>query len=152
MSARATIRMTDDEVTAYLSAPRTLNVATIGADGAIHLVAMWYTMRDGCPVFTTYGKSQKVVDLRRDARLSALVEDGADYGSLRGVELIGHGEIIEDPDQVLDLVREISAHYGARGSAQDAVKAATKRVGVRLVPDRVISWDHSKAGAVPAAR
>ena len=151
MSARDAIRMTDDELTAFLDAPRTLNVATVGADGAIHLVAMWYTMREGCPVFTTYGKSQKVVDLRRDPRLTALVEDGKDYASLQGVELIGRGQIIDDPDEVLGLVREIGARYGARGAGQDPARAAAKRVGVRLVPDRVISWDHSKAGAVPAA-
>lgn len=150
MSARDAIRMTDDEVATFLGAPRTLNIATVGADGAIHLVAMWYVMRDGCPVFTTYGKSQKIVDLRRDARLSALVEAGDDYGSLRGVELIGRGELIEDPDEVLGLVREIGAHYGTRGAGQDDVRAAAKRVGVRLVPDRVVSWDHAKAGAVPA--
>jgi PPOX class probable F420-dependent enzyme len=147
MSARAAIRMTDAEIAAFLAEPRTLNVATVGGDGAIHLVAMWFTTRDGCPVFTTYGKSQKVANLRRDDRLSALVEGGQTYASLRGVEFIGRAEIIDDSDEVLGLVREIGARYGTRGAGQDEVRAAAKRVGIRLVPDRVISWDHAKIGA-----
>jgi PPOX class probable F420-dependent enzyme len=147
MPSRSAIRMTDAEIEAFLAEPRTLNVATVGADGAIHLVAMWFTMRGVCPVFTTYGKSQKVANLRRDPRLSALVEGGESYDSLRGVELIGRAEIIDDPDEVLGLVREIGAHYGVRGAGQDEVRAAAKRVGIQLVPDRVISWDHAKIGA-----
>jgi len=147
MSSRSAIRMTDAEVAAFLAEPRTLNVATLGSDGAIHLVAMWYAMRGDCPVFTTYRTSQKVANLRRDPRLSALVEAGESYDSLRGVELIGVAEIIDDPNEVLALVRQIGAHYGARGAGQDEARAAAKRVGIRLVPERVISWDHAKIGA-----
>lgn len=146
MASRSRIRMTDAEVAAFLGEPRTLNVATIGCDGAVHLVAMWYTMHGANPVFTTYRKSQKVANLRRDPRLSALVEGGDTYDSLRGVELIGTAEIIDDPAQVLALVREIGAHYGVRGARGDEVQAASKRVGIRLVPGRVISWDHAKIG------
>jgi PPOX class probable F420-dependent enzyme len=149
MSSRDAVRMTDAEVAAFLAAPRTLNVATIGPDGAIHLVAMWYLMQGAGLVFTTYGKSQKVANLRRDPRLSALVEAGDDYGSLRGVELVGAAELIEDPEEVVALVRAIGAHYGARGAGQNPARAAAKRVGVRLIPERVVSWDHAKLPFAP---
>lgn len=148
MSSRDAIRMSDAEVAAFLAEPRTLNVATVGPDGSIHLVSMWYLMQGACPVFTTYGKSQKVANLRRDPRLSALVEAGDDYGNLRGVELIGRAELVEDPGEVLTLVRDIGAHYGRRGAGQDPARAAAKRVGVRLIPQRVISWDHAKIRAL----
>ena len=149
MSSRDAVRMTEAELAAFLAAPRTLNVATIGPDGTIHLVAMWYLMQGASPVFTTYGKSQKVANLRRDPGLTALVEAGDDYDSLRGVELVGMAELIEDFDEVVALVRAIGAHYGARGADQDPERAAAKRVGVRLVPERVISWDHAKIAALP---
>jgi PPOX class probable F420-dependent enzyme len=148
MSSRDAVRMTDAEVAAFLAAPRTLNVATIGPDGTIHLVAMWYVMQGVSPVFTTYGKTQKVANLRRDPRLTAMVEAGDDYGSLRGVELVGTAELIEDFGEVVALVSTIGAHYGARGAGQDPVRAAAKRVGVRLVPERVVSWDHAKLAPV----
>jgi PPOX class probable F420-dependent enzyme len=148
MSSRDVVRMTDAEVAAFLAAPRTLNVATIGPGGAIHLVAMWYLMQGASPVFTTYGKSQKVANLRRDPRLTALVESGDEYGTLRGVELVGTAELIEDFGEVVALVRAIGAHYGARGAGQDTERAAAKRVGVRLIPERVVSWDHAKLAAI----
>jgi PPOX class probable F420-dependent enzyme len=140
--------MSADEVAAFLAAPRTLNIATVGADGAIHIVAMWYTMHGECPVFTTYGRSQKVVNLRRDPRLTGLVESGHQYDELRGVEIIGTARIVDDPAEVLDVVRELSVKYSGRSLAHDAEKAAARRVAIILEPKRVISWDHSKLATV----
>jgi nitroimidazol reductase NimA-like FMN-containing flavoprotein (pyridoxamine 5'-phosphate oxidase superfamily) len=62
-SKRSQIMMTDDEVQAYLDAARILNVATLGPTGHPHLVAMWFTMIGGNPVFWTFSKSQKIVNL-----------------------------------------------------------------------------------------
>ena len=92
MSARDRATMSENEVAAFLAEARTLNVATLGPDGAIHIVAMWFVMRGTSPVFWTYAKSQKARNLSRDARLSALVEGGESYDTLRGVELIGTAE------------------------------------------------------------
>jgi PPOX class probable F420-dependent enzyme len=151
MSLRDAVRMTAAETAAFLAEPRTLNVATVGPDGDIHLVAMWFTMHADCPVFTTYGNSQKVVNLRRDPRLTALVEGGDTYDSLRGVELVGTAQIIDDPAEVLALVVEIGVKYAGRSVQRDPQRAAAKRVGVRLVPRRVVTWDHAKLGAVSSA-
>ena len=87
-SRRDLIRMTDEEVEQFLDGRHTMNVATIGPDGRIHLVAMWYGFLEGAPAFWTYGKSQKILNLRRDPRITALVEDGEQYEELRGVELV----------------------------------------------------------------
>jgi PPOX class probable F420-dependent enzyme len=147
MSLRDAVRMSADEVAAFLAGPRTLNIATVGSDGAIHIVAMWYAMHGECPVFTTYGRSQKVVNLRRDPRLTGLVESGHQYDELRGVELIGTARIVDDPVEVLEVVRELSVKYSGRSLAHDAEKAAARRVAIVLEPQRVISWDHGKLAA-----
>ena len=39
MSLRDAVRMSADEVATFLAGPRTLNIATVGADGAIHIVS-----------------------------------------------------------------------------------------------------------------
>jgi PPOX class probable F420-dependent enzyme len=142
--------MTADEIAAFLDEPRTLNVATVAPDGAIHLVAMWFVMHGECPAFWTYAKSQKVRNLRHDPRLSALVEGGDSYGTLRGVELIGAGRIVDEPVEVLELGRELAQKYDGRSpDDHDLGRAAAKRVGVVLEPARTISWDHSKLVATP---
>jgi Pyridoxamine 5'-phosphate oxidase len=132
MSARSPVAMTEPEVAAFLAAARTLTVATIGSDGGIHLVAMWFVMHGTSPVFWTYGKSQKVRNLARDARLSGLAEDGESY------------QTVSDPGEVLRIGAELSAKYAGLSPAGDLARQAAKRVGVRLRPARTISWDHRK--------
>lgn len=147
MSARDRVTMSETEVAAFLAEARTLNVATLGPGGAIHIVAMWFVMRGPSPVFWTYAKSQKARNLSRDARLSALVEAGESYGTLRGAELIGTAELVTDPVQVLRIGEELSTKYEGLGYGSDLRRAAAKRIGVILNPARTISWDHRKLAA-----
>ena len=90
-SRRDQIVMTEAEIEAYLTEQRILNVATNGPTGHPHLVAMWFTLVDGKPAFWTFGRSQKIVNIRRDDKISGLVESGESYNELRGVEMTGQG-------------------------------------------------------------
>jgi PPOX class probable F420-dependent enzyme len=150
MSRRDQIKMTDAEVAAFLEEQRTMSVATIGKDGRPHVVAMWYAMIDGAPCFWTFAKSQKAVNLRRDPRLTCMVEAGDVYNELRGVELIAHAEMTEDEDEVLRFgVAQWERYQGVKvgeATLPAVKKMAAKRVVVRIVVDRVVSWDHRKLG------
>lgn len=164
-SRREMIRMTDDEVAAYLGGRRTLNLASFGPDGAIHLVAMWYGFLDASNVYRpevgfdpsgsggevvieTFAKSQKVRNFRRDARFTALVESGDEYGELAGVELVGTATILEDHAVVLESCKAVLARYQSFAVPEDlafaAEIAANKRVCVKLHVERIVSWDHNK--------
>ena len=76
MSRRDQIRMTDDEVGAFLDEERTVICATNGRDGWPHLMPLWYVVRDGRLWSWTYAKSQKTRNLERDPRATLLVESG----------------------------------------------------------------------------
>ncbi len=95
-SRRAQIRMSEEEARAFLGGSHTMTLATLRPDGQPHLVAMWYGFLDGDVAFWTYGKSQKVRNLRRDPRLTCLVESGRHYEELKGVSLEGTGDILEE--------------------------------------------------------
>ena len=147
-SKRSVISMTDDEVRAYLEEQRVLNVATIGPRGHPHLVAMWFAVVDDQVAFWTFGKSQKVVNLRRDPKITCLVESGDTYSQLRGLELVGTARIVEDYDHVLRIGTAVGAKYSV-GDASDASMAlaagqARKRLGIVVDVERVVSWDHTK--------
>lgn len=143
--------MTTEEVEAFLGESRTMNVATLGPGGQPHLVAMWYGFLRGAPALWTYGRSQKVLNLRRDPRLTCLVEAGHSYDTLRGVELVGRAEILEEPEDVAVVGASVLARYTAtmEPTAREALsRSGAKRVAVRIVVHRVVSWDHAKlAGA-----
>lgn len=155
-SRREQIRMTDDEVATFLDGRHNMAVATLGPTGHPHLVAMWYAFVDGDRfgggrlAFWTYGRSQKVVNLRRDPRLTCLVEAGDRYEELRGVELVGTGDVVEDDDLVLRVGEEVFRRYQDTALTED-VRAglrqqATKRVAVFVDVEDVTSWDHRKLG------
>ena len=73
-SQRERIRMTDAEAAEFLATERTVQVASIGPDGTPHLVPMWFAVVDGRIAFWTFAKAQKTLNLRRDPRITCLVE------------------------------------------------------------------------------
>jgi hypothetical protein len=141
--------MSEDEVLRYLDQQRILNVATLGPSGHPHLVAMWYALIDGKVQFWTFAKSQKIVNLRRDPKMTCLVESGDSYNELKGVELVGNGLVIEDYDRILHLGKELAIRYDGPAALGDEVlpfieAQARKRLAVEFEVERVVSWDHSK--------
>lgn len=148
---RASITMTDAEIEAYLEEQKVLNVATIGPSGHPHLVAMWYVVMDGKVTFWTFGKSQKIVNLRRDPKITGLIESGETYESLRGLELVGTGRIIEDYETILSIGKAVGLKYNGEGAISDAAlpfleAQAKKRLGIQIDVERIVSWDHGKIG------
>ena len=142
--------MTDEEVDAFLHERQTMNIATFGPDGNIHLVAMWYGFYEGKPAFETFTKSQKIKNLLRDNRITVLVEDGDEYDHLRGVELVGTATVTEDPEVVMPVARSVvDRYFGVENPDDlDAVAAglAHKRSAVVITAEKVVSWDHNKLG------
>ena len=75
---------------------------------------MWYGFVDGMIAIETKAKAQKAVNLGRDGRITCMFEDGDYYEELRGVELVGQAEIVEDPDKKWELgVNLFERYYGA---------------------------------------
>jgi len=152
MSRRDQIKMTDDEIVEYLRGRHVMNVATIGKDGRPHLVAMWYGFfDDGALGFWTYGRSQKILNLKRDPRMTCLVETGDEYAELKGVEIVGNGVVIEDRDEVMQIGRSVFERYTGPWSdaAAPAVEAmGAKRFAVKIEVEKMVTWDHTKLGGV----
>jgi PPOX class probable F420-dependent enzyme len=151
---RAQITLTDDEVADFVARSRTATMGTIGPGGAPHLVAMWYAVIDGQIWFETKARSQKAQNLRRDDRLTCLIEDGLTYDTLRGVALEGRGVIVEDPDALWEVGISVWERYTGpyTEEARPLVEFMLhKRIAVRLEVERVRSWDHRKLGLDPIA-
>jgi PPOX class probable F420-dependent enzyme len=142
--------MTDEEAQAFLEAGRDLQVASINPDGTPHLVTMWYAVLDGEPAFWTYAKSQKIVNLRRDPRLTVLVATGERYEELRGVSIAGRAELVDDRDAVQRYGETVYQRYWGPiddDAVREGVRAmGAKRVVVVVKPEKIVSWDHSKLG------
>ncbi|WP_422743652.1 pyridoxamine 5'-phosphate oxidase family protein [Mycobacterium sp. WMMD1722] len=147
---RAKIVMSDDEIAQFIERSRTATMATVLPSGRPHLVAMWYAVLDGEIWFETKAKSQKAVNLYRDPTVTVMIEDGLTYNTLRGVSIDGRAEIVDaDPDLLLRVGISVWERY--TGPYSDEMKPfvdqmMNNRIAVRVVPERLRSWDHRKLG------
>lgn len=147
--------MSPEEQHQFLAAGHTLIVTTIGKDGWPHVAPMWYFLDDdGNVSFRSFTKSQKIVNLRRNPRITVLLEEGNTYEELRGTMIKGTARLIDDPGEVLAMYGELSKRYAFTGSEVvplegEALEAAfgrfaAKNTGVIVEPESVVSWDHPK--------
>ncbi len=147
MSRRDQIRLTDEEVRRFLAASKTIILTSNGPGGYPHPMPMWFVLGDdGTLSITTYRVSQKVKNIQRDPRVSVLAESGTEYSELKGVLLYGRAEIIDELETVIDTLIAASGQRNEEGIRAALTKNASKRVVIRLKPERVVSWDHSKLG------
>jgi PPOX class probable F420-dependent enzyme len=152
MAGRDAVRMADAEIADFLGDNLKVQVASLGRDGAPHLTTLFYVVLDGRIAFWTYARSQKVRNLERDPRVSALVEDGTDYFELRGVSITGTAELVRDPDRILEIGSAVAVRMVGAKTLDDlgdvgremVEKQAAKRVAVVVHPEHVASWDHRK--------
>ena len=149
VNQRNQIKMTAEEVDAFLNERHSMTMSTISPDGSIHSVAMWYGFLEGAVAFETKAKAQKVKNLQRDPRLTCLVEAGDTYDQLRGVSLVGTGEIVDDPARMWELGVSVFERYN--GPYTDELKPFVeamlhKRVVVKLHVAKTVTWDHRKLG------
>lgn len=143
MNRRCQIRMTPAEVAAFLREHKKAALATLDKDGFPHVVAMGYCVQDGALIMTSYARAQKVVNIRRNPKVAVMVESGEAYGALRGVMIRGHCQIIEGAAAVTATFAAMRAAHGGDPNPS-ALASAGKRVVLRIVPERVTSWDHKK--------
>lgn len=155
MSRRDQIRMNDDELREFLDQTKTMIICSIGNGGVPHPMPMWFALDDdGAVVMTTFTKSQKIQNLKRDPRVSLLAEAGETYSDLRGVVIYGSAEIDTEVERVFETLRMVSVRMGTvpaedtEAVREGLLASARKRCRIRIKPDKVVSWDHRKLGGV----
>jgi PPOX class probable F420-dependent enzyme len=151
---RDQVRMSEAELWSFIESQKTIQFATIGPSGAPHLVPLWFAIEGDAIVLETFTKSQKVKNLERDARATALFEDGDEYAKLRGASITGRVELVRDVERVHELHMAVLLRNTPeipREVLEEATKSmAHKKTAILLRPAecRVASWDHSKLGGV----
>ena len=119
------------------------NLATVNADGSVHLVGMWFLWEDGVLLFPTSARTRKARNLERDPRATVMIDDSRGGLDLRGVTLVCRGDVVRDED-ARTVNRRIHLKYlTERGRELPEVDRylSTDDVTLRLQPVRVSAWD-----------
>jgi hypothetical protein len=148
-SRRDQIQMTDEELRAFIGEQMVMQCATVGPRGLPHLVPLWYVPEGIELVGWTYAKSQKARNLEREPRATIGIEDGVRYEELRGVMFECDVLLERDAAKVEQNGLMLFERYAGELTPEIrelVAKQARKRVGLRFVPTRTVSWDHRKLG------
>ncbi|MCA6092693.1 pyridoxamine 5'-phosphate oxidase family protein [Streptomyces sp. SCA3-4] len=145
------IMMTPAELDAFLTAAHTCRVATTGPDGRPHVSALWYVWDGQALWLYSLTRSRRWADLRRDPRLAAVVDDGREYGELRGAELSGTAVPVGEAPRRGAACPELAGPerlFAAKYFGLEAMPHDGRHAWLRLAPETVVSWDFRK---LPAA-
>ncbi|MET9347545.1 pyridoxamine 5'-phosphate oxidase family protein [Streptomyces termitum] len=145
------IMMTPQELDSFLAEQRTCRVASVSADGRPHVSALWYAW-DGTSLWLySITRSRRWSELRTDPRISVLVDDGVEYGELRGAELsgtavfVGEAPRTGEPCPELDAVERL---FAAKNFGLETMPHDGRHAWLRLTPDAIASWDFRKLAAL----
>ncbi|MFI2239324.1 pyridoxamine 5'-phosphate oxidase family protein [Streptomyces chrestomyceticus] len=141
------IMMTPHERDAFLTEQRTCRVATVGADGTPHVGALWFAWDRSALWLYSVTRSKRWAQLRKKPRIAVVVDDGHDYGQLRGVELTGSADFVGEVPRTGDVCAELDVperlfatkYFGLEQMPHDG-----RHAWLRLVPEAVVSWDFRK--------
>jgi len=142
---REQLRLTDEELEEMLRNERTLRVATVSADGWPHVVPLWFVWRDGAVWVNNLRRSKRSRDVREGSPVALCVDTGVAYQELRGAVLYGRFGVA-DAEPVLETVK---AEFARKYWGMDSIPDLKSHEWLRLIPERVASWDFRK---IPAGR
>ncbi|HLZ24401.1 MAG TPA: PPOX class F420-dependent oxidoreductase [Ktedonobacterales bacterium] len=132
--------MSEREYRAFLTThPHTMKLATVRADGAPHVVPVWFTLDGDTVVFTADGASAKAAHLRRDPRVALCVDDETPPFAYVVIE----GTATLDTD--LAELRRWAAIIGGRYMGAERAEEYGQRNGVagellvRVTPVRIVA-------------
>ncbi|ATW47450.1 pyridoxamine 5'-phosphate oxidase family protein [Streptomyces xantholiticus] len=144
------IMMSTGERDAFLTEQRTCRVATVSPDGRPHVSALWFVW-DGTSLWLySLTRSRRWAELRRDPRIAVVVDDGEEYGELRGVELSGTAVFVGEAPRTGEDCPELTlpeALFAAKNFQLAAMPHDGRHAWLRLTPDAIASWDFRKLPA-----
>ncbi|MFI1262773.1 MULTISPECIES: pyridoxamine 5'-phosphate oxidase family protein [Streptomyces] len=141
------IMMARGELDAFLGTQRTCRVATVGGDGTPHVGALWFIW-DGTALWLySITRSKRWSQLRKDPRIAVVIDDGHEYGELRGAELTGRVDFVGEAPRTGEHCPELDAperlfaekYFGMARMPHDG-----RHAWLRLTPEAVASWDFAK--------
>ena len=133
----------DPRVRRILDTREVAILATVQPDGAPLAVAMWYVPVEDSLVMISVDGLRKVKNMRRDPRVSVVVEVKLG-GASACVTLQGRSEFVDDPQQRRPLVEALFRKYeSALRGRWSGREMPDDRVLFRIVPSRIFYWGPS---------
>ena len=110
-------------------------LGTLKKDGSPHVTPIWYLLEDGRLFVNTTTSRVKYHNIRRDPRVSFLVDDGYPY-----VMIEGRARIAEERDGKKDI-ETLAIRYTGEEAGRKAARERywkDQRVSIEIIPEKII--------------
>jgi PPOX class probable F420-dependent enzyme len=147
------VRLSRDEAWSVLAAAHTGIFTSLRRDGTPIALPLWFVVLDHRVYVSGPAGAKRLARIRRDPRVSFLVESGERWAELRAVHLTGRARIVIDPELKARVAAALDAKYAAYRTARAEMPAATRAhyqveiATIEITPDgRILSWDNARLG------
>ena len=144
------VRLDEAEIREFLTKGHTGILTSLRADGWPVSLPIWYILLDDRVYVRTPSKSRKVGRLKKDDRVSFLVESGKAWKELKSVVITGRAVVVEDEAELVRVDEGLGAKYAGFGTPKAVPKATKKHYGGGSTVFRIdpvkhpLSWDNKK--------
>lgn len=124
------------------------NVATVGPDGAPHVVPLWFVWAEDALYVSTRRPSRTWSNATADPRIALAIDLGRSWVELTGILVEGRAEPFAPDHPAMrkpisawhEKYRSLLAGEGFARFADEVEHLAF----LRIVPERLRSWDHAR--------
>ena len=135
--------MSQDEIDAFLKAPRHAIVGTNVVDGPPHMSPVWYLFENGRFYISVPTKTVKYRNLQRDPRISVCIDGG--YPDYRTVMVSGKAQLLPqaDPLQAEMRWRIIRQYHETEAADRRYAEQIRDQVSALIIvtPENILSQD-----------
>lgn len=143
--------MSVDEAWDVLERAHTGILTTLRRDGAPITLPVWFAVLDRRIYVMGQAHTKKFARVRRDPRVSFLVESGVPWVELVGVHVSGLARIVDEPELLARARAALDAKYAQFRIARETMPEATRShyetatATIEITPgERVLSWDNAR--------
>jgi PPOX class probable F420-dependent enzyme len=137
--------LSQEELVAFLNEAPLARLSSLNPDGTIHIASVYFKYDDGDILIGTQVISHKIRNIKKNPNVTVLIDN--QQAPFRGVLIYGVATL-----EYEDVIAKRASIFSRYMSAEDAQNSATnlanqfESVVVRIQPQKVISYDYTKAG------
>jgi hypothetical protein len=118
-----------------------------------HCAPLWFVVVDRRIYVSGPARAKRVTRVRRDPRVSFLVESGTHWADLLAVHFTGRVRVVTEPALLARVAAALDVKYAAFRTSRQEMPAATRAhyevnlATIEITPDEhILSWDNSRLG------
>jgi PPOX class probable F420-dependent enzyme len=145
------VRLSTDEAWQVIGHAHTAVLTSLRGDGMPIALPVWFVALDRRVYVAGAAHTKKFSRIRRDPRVSFLVEAGTQWAELVGVHLTGTAAVVTDADVIERVKQAFDEKYARFRIPREAMPLATRAhyetamTTIEIRPDeRILSWDNAR--------